>query len=456
MPTILDFFSKYKPVPLNPIQIAQNSFLADTRTTDPSLPPAQRKHSLAQGLLLNNKPREDKDFQGNPINQKAGQLFQMASVIEAKRLFFETCVKSSDDDKYANPKDKILLGLEPLVQRVVFGNDSENGNLISSKRIATIPLPGMAQSFTTIAAIIRQEYPDFDTVLFGSNGYEGYKTAFKDFFPNTKTYRHATPDDKFDLESFTKTIETLEHPERTLLLLQADSYNYTGVNPTTEQKKQIIETIKRFNILTLIDSAYQGLTRGLTEDTEIIRMLAKENVPFIVYDSYSKKTQLYGWRTAFVHFVTANEEQAKIMRANLYSLIRNRYLSIAPTFKIVYHLLSNEALKKHWEEFDVPAARDILVSTKTTLSSQLQDGFEFVSPSQTQGMFNKLNITHEGGQILANKYGIFAVNLHDEDARDAQGNLKQTLRVNMGGIPLDSLEYIAESFKEVYRTHKSL
>lgn len=448
MPTLLDFFSKYKPVPLNPIQIAQNSFLADPRTTSPELQPSQRKHSLAQGLLLNNKPREDKDFQGNTINQKAGQLFQMASVIEAKRLFFETCVKSSDDDKYANPKDKILLELEPLVQQIVFGT--------SSQRITTIPLPGMAQSFTTIAAIIRQEYPDFDTVLFGSNGYEGYKTAFKDFFPNTKTYRHATSDDKFDLESFTKTIESLEHPERTLLLLQADSYNYTGVNPTTEQKKQIIEIIKKHNILSLVDSAYQGLTKGLTEDTEIIRMLAKENIPFIVYDSYSKKTQLYGWRTAFVHFVTNSEDEAKIMRANLYSIIRNRYLSIAPTFKIVYHLLSNEALKKHWGEFDVPAARDILNSTKTTLSANLKDGFEFVSPSQTQGMFNKFNITHEGGQILADKYGIFAVNLHDEDARDAQGNFRQTLRINMGGIPLDSLEYIAESFKEVYQTHKSI
>lgn len=447
-PSLSDFFAAYEPVPKNPIEEAKGRFIADPRPTDPSFPPSQRRHYLAQGVLLNNKSRPDKDFQGNPINGRAGELFGMASVIEAKRRFAEELVRGSAIDGYPNSQDPRLLELENLTQRIVFG---DNSPLISDGKIATVPLPGMVQAFETIAELIHKKHPGVDTVLTASNSYEGYRTAFENFFPHLKRYRHATPDSRFDLESFVRTMEAIEHPEQVLLLLQADSFNYTGVNPNPEQKRQIVEAIKRKGILTLVDSAYQGLANGLEEDTEIIRLLAKENLPFIVYDSWSKKAHLYAWRVAFAHFVTTKETEATTLRENLYALIRNRYLAVAPIYKIIYHLLKDPALREQWEKVDLPAARDILRSTKTTLAGLLGDSFEFVHPEKTQGMFNKFDITHKGSDVLAKEYGIFAVNLHDEDASPP----RETIRVNMGGIPEDCLEYIASSIKAVYETHKS-
>ncbi|MBT3864652.1 aminotransferase class I/II-fold pyridoxal phosphate-dependent enzyme [Candidatus Peregrinibacteria bacterium] len=433
-----DFFAPYKPVAPNAIQVAQNNFVADPRPTDPALPSGQRKHSLAQGFLLNNKQRD---------NQDPGQLFEMQSVTEAKRLFFEEDLQNPDLDRYLSPKDPTLLKLEPLVQKTLFGKQNP--------RIMTAPLPGMAPSFTTIFTLLQQEHPELDTIVLGTNGYGGYLSVLQSSFKNVVKYTHSTEDNKFNLEEFTKTIEALPNPSQTVLLLQADAYNYTGVNPTSEQKKQIIEILKKHKVLTLIDNAYQGLTKGLGEDVEIVRLLAETDLPFIVYDSYSKKSQLYGWRVAFAHFVTGSPDQAKTLRNNLYSLIRNRFLAIPPMFKVIYHLLSNPELHKQWTEQDVPAAREILTNSKKLMAQELGEGFEYIHPDNTQGMFNKFNISHKGGQELAEKFHIYAVNAKDEGRLDAQGQPKESLRVNMGSIPEQDIPYIAAALKEIYSQHQT-
>ena len=161
-----------------------------------------------------------------------------------------------------------------------------------------------------------------------------------------------------------------------MLLLQADAYNYIGVNPTPEQKVKMVELIQELGILTLVDSAYQGLVRGIDEDVEIARLLAKTDSPFITYDSYSKKAQLYGMRVGFLHFSTGSEEQAKILRKNLFAQLRNNILTGTINFRVVFQLLNDPELRRVWLEEDVPAARNVLVDTKTQMSELLGEGFE--------------------------------------------------------------------------------
>ena len=202
-----------------------------------------------------------------------------------------------------------------------------------------------AFGFREMTEVIQKEHPEIDTVIKGSNGYGGYNGVLKKLFKNLKTYRHSTDDRKFDMESFEKALRELDDPRKTMLLLQADAYNYIGVNPTSEQKQKIVDLICELGIFTLVDSAYQGLVKGIDEDVEFARLLAKTDAPFVVYDSYSKKAQLYGMRVGFLHFATGDEAQATILRKNLFAQLRNNILTGTINFRVVYQLLND--LEEH-------------------------------------------------------------------------------------------------------------
>lgn len=433
--TAENFFGAYEDVQPNAIQLAQNAFVNDSRSASADTPPEQRKHSAAQGFLLNPEVTEDKDLDGNPINNELGSIFEMKSIREAIKRAADDLIANPDLRRYLGPGDKQLVAVESSTREVIFGKDDP--------RIVTVPVPGMAFGFKETAEIIQKAHPEVDTVIKGSNGYGGYNGVLSKLFKNMETYRHSTDDREFDFDSFEATLRGLDDPRKVMLLLQADAYNYIGVNPTTEQKKKMVELIQELGILTLVDSAYQGLVKGIDEDVEIARMLADTDSPFIVYDSYSKKAQLYGMRVGFLHFATGNEEQAKILRKNLFAQLRNNILTGTINFRIVFQLLNDPELRKIWLEEDVPAARSILVDTKNEMSGLLGDGFEFVHTDKTQGMFNGFPIKHEGGKWMQEK-GLYVVDAKNEDTG------AEALRINMGSLAKDSRAHIAGIIREAY------
>ncbi|HPU94742.1 MAG TPA: aminotransferase class I/II-fold pyridoxal phosphate-dependent enzyme [Candidatus Gracilibacteria bacterium] len=439
-----DFFANYKPLPINPIQMAQNAFVTDSRP---------EKKGLAQGFLLNDKARQDYfDIQGNPINTVPGKLFQMASVKEAKRLAYEADLNDPNADMYLSPKDQVASKLEPLVQKVLFG---ENSQLIAENRITTVPFPGMAPTLKAAITLLATEHPEIDTIVLGTNGYGGYNDVLKPVFKNIVKYTHSTNENKFNIENLRETIKNLPDPRKAVLLIQADAYNYTGVNPTSDQWKEIVQLIQETEILPLVDNAYHGLMRGLDEDVEIVRLLAETDSPFICIDSYSKKAGLYGKRVSFLHIVTGSAEQSTVLRANLYGHMRTNFIGIPPYFKIVYYLLNDPTLYKIWTEKDLPIARAILTETKDQMAEFMGTGFEFISTANTRGMFNKLNISAEGNKVLTDKYAIFIVNAKDEERLDSSGKPSQSQRINMAAIPVDARQYIAQAFREVYEQYKT-
>jgi aromatic-amino-acid transaminase len=456
MPTsALEYFEPYKDVSLNPIQKSQNAFKASDLPEFPEAAPEECKHSVAQGLLLNNQAHEDyKDMQGAHINTEPGKLFQMASVKKAMDLAYKEDVGDPNSQAYRAGNDTVLQELEPMTREILFGENSELAK--PNSRVATIIQRGMAPSFTFIMELLRQQHPELDTVVLGTNGYGGYMGTLQKLFEITEKYTHSTPEgNEFNFDSLSATVKGLQDPSKAVLLLQAAAYNYTGVNPTSEQKRQIVELIKETGIIPLIDSAYQGLTRGIDEDTELIRLLGETDVPFVVTDSYSKKTPLYVQRLSFAHFATGNPDQAKTLRDNAFALIRTNILSPHPSYRILHDLLKDPALRKQWLETDIPTARAILHDTKHRMAQVLGSGFEYVDPNNTQGMFNKFNISHDGVAALAERHNIFAVPAKDEDRLTPEGQPSQAARVNMGSIPIDCIPYIASSIRKIYEEFRS-
>ena len=372
------YYADYEDPELNPIQRAQNKFVADPRPSDSSVPPEDRKHGLAQGFLLNNEKQDPdgpvgKDLRGRPVNQETGKLFVMPSVKESKRIYAEISGEDPDHDRYLNPGDPELKVLEQLVREVTFGEEGRDMTTkltpenVNPSRILTVPLPGMVEAFKEGVKLLKSKHPKLDTVLLGSNGYGGYMGTLKPLFPHVKTYRHATDDHKFNFEALKAEIEAIDDSERLLLLMQSSNYNYTGVNPTSEENQQIVDLATERGIQILVDSAYQGLGNGFDEDVEIVRMLAKTDLPFSVYHSFSKSAQLYGQRIGFMHFATGNPEQAQTLRKNMYAQLRLRKLAVPVNFKMITPLLNDPALRKRWIKHDLPAAGNIIRGTKENL-----------------------------------------------------------------------------------------
>jgi aspartate/tyrosine/aromatic aminotransferase len=433
--TAESMYRDYTETPINAIQAAQGDFVKDKRSASADVSPENRKHSCAQGFLLNNRVREDVDLDGDPINRVVGKIYDMKAVREAQKRAFEAERGDADKRKYIGGGDKELLATEEATQEVIFGEHDP--------RIVTIPVAGMAVGFRETMEIIHAKHPEINQVIKGSNGYGGYNGVLKGIFDELHTYRHSTDKHEFDFDSFEKALRGLDDPNKVMLLLQADAYNYIGVNPTTEQKKKMVELLQELGIFTLVDSAYQGLVDDPDKDVELARMLRETDLPFVVYDSYSKKAQLYGKRIGFLHFATGNPDQAKILRGNLYAQLRTNYLTGTDAFRTVFHLLTDPELRKVWLEEDVPAAKDILVSTKAKMAQLLGEQFGFVHPDITQGMFNGLPILHEGIEWMK-KEGLYVVKAKNEDI----GN--EAARVNMASIAEDSTEHIAGILKEAH------
>ncbi len=440
MKTSAEFFSVYDDIEPNAIQRAQNAFVRDPRPATTEVQPEERKHSAAQGFLLNDEEQNTVDLDGNPINNTVGVIFEMKSVKEAIKRFNHDLIHDPDKRRYLGPGDKQLQEVETTTKEVLFGENNH--------RIVTVPVPGMAVGFKETAELIQREHPQIDTVIKGTNGYGGYNGVLSKLFKNMLTYRHSTDDHKFDFDSFEKTLRQLPDPRKVMLLLQADAYNYIGVNPTSEQKQKIAALLEELGIFTLVDSAYQGLVNDLDADAELPRLLSKTKTPFVVYDSYSKKAQLYGMRIGFLHFATGDEAQASILRKNLFAQLRNNMLTGSVNFRMIYQLLNDPELKNIWKEEDVPSARRILVETKSQMAALLGEEFEFISPAHTQGMFNGVPIKHEGGEWMQQK-GLYVVNAENEDTGTG------ALRINMGSIARDSREYIAGIIKEAYQKFPS-
>ncbi|MFC1647751.1 aminotransferase class I/II-fold pyridoxal phosphate-dependent enzyme [Patescibacteria group bacterium] len=430
-----EFFGVYDDVEPNAIQRAQNAFMQDKRSASADVAPEERKHSAAQGFLLNDEARETQDLDGSPINDKPGVIFEMKAIREALKRFTADLLADPDKRRYLGPGDAQLKAVEAATKEIVFGENDP--------RIVTVPVPGMAVGFKEVAELIQREHPHIDTVIKGTNGYGGYNGILSKHFKSMLTYRHATDDNKFDLESFEAALRGLDNPSKVMLLMQSDAYNYIGVNSTPEQKKRIVELLQELGIFTLVDSAYQGLVNGLDEDVELIRLLAETELPFVVYDSYSKKAQLYGERVGFLHFATGNEEQAAILRKNLFAQLRNNMLTGSINFRIIYQLLNDPELKRTWTEEDIPGARAILAETKTQMAELLGPEFGFVDPKVTQGMFNGVKIKHEGAKWMQEK-GLYVVDAKNEDTG------KEALRVNMGSLAKDARPHIAGIIKEAH------
>ena len=157
-----------------------------------------------------------------------------------------------------------------------------------------------------------------------------------------------------------------------IVLLHACAHNPTGVDPTPEQWKHIAEVVRKNNLFTFFDSAYQGFASGdLMKDGYALRYFLDQGFQMVVAQSFAKTMGLYGERTGAVHVVCQDKPTAEKVLSQLKIVVRCNYSS-PPIHgaRIAGRILSNPSYYNEWMS-ELKAVTERMNSMRALLKDQL-------------------------------------------------------------------------------------
>ncbi|WP_374620670.1 amino acid aminotransferase [Pandoraea sp.] len=300
-----------------------------------------------------------------------------------------------------------LASYRDAVQALVFGDDSPAR---TDGRIATVQTLGGSGALKVGADFIKRYFPDAQ-VWVSDPTWDNHRFIFEraGFTVNTYPYYdEATGGLRF--EAMIDAIDKL--PARSVVLLHACCHNPTGVDLSDAQWVQLIDVLKKRELLPFVDMAYQGFGSGLDADAFVIRELARQGVPAFVANSFSKNFSLYGERCGGLSVICASAEAADRVLGQLTSAVRSNY-SNPPTHgaKIVAKVLSTPALRKSWE-----AELAAMCQRITRMRGAIHDGLRGHVPErmlsrylEQRGMFTYTGLSAAQVDVLREQHGVYLI-----------------------------------------------
>ena len=396
-------FESLKPVVADPILGLMAAFREDPRET---------KIDLGVGVYMNDR----------------GQTPVMGAVKRAEAKLAELEKTKSyqgiaGDAEYNSRMLQLMLGDDHAV--------------LTSGRIKSLQAPGGSGALRVGAEVIRRARPEAKLwvgtptwpnhiPLLGSAGFEIKEYPY---------YDSASREVNIDLM-----LETLRQvPAGDVVLLHGCCHNPTGADLSNQQWDQITDIALERGFVPFIDTAYQGLGDGLDEDAYGMRLMAEKLPELVIASSCSKNFGLYRERTGSITFVTQTPEQAAIVGGQAMAVARQMY-SMPPAHGalLVSLILGDEELCRDWKA-ELEEVRLRIKSMRTLLADSIQDnaaGLDFSHIKRQNGMFSFLGIAPEHLTRLREEFGIYIVS---------------STRINLAGINLSNIEYLAESIRTVLK-----
>jgi aspartate/tyrosine/aromatic aminotransferase len=239
-----------------------------------------------------------------------------------------------------------------------------------------------------------------------------------------------TADGGVDIPSIVKACRSM--PENSIICLQASCHNPTGIDPTDEEWALLSQEILKRKLIPLFDIAYQGIGRGLEEDTRSIRLFYNDGHEMFIASSFSKNFGLYNERIGSLT-VVCQPEFVKVIEGQTRKIIRSIYSSPpAHGAYIIHEVLSSPALRKEWEDElkkivgDLKKIRVSLYELLKILSPH--SSFEAILKST--GLFTLCDLSREKILSLRDKKGLY---------------LTEDGRINLAAIHPHQLQIIAEA-----------
>jgi aromatic-amino-acid transaminase len=232
----------------------------------------------------------------------------------------------------------------------------------------------------------------------------------------------------------------LESTKNALVLVQPSAHNPTGSDWSVDQWLEFIHLIKKNHHTPIVDMAYHGLGKGFQEDTQAIKLLKENNIPFFLCYSCSKNFGLYSQRVGALFGIGYSRNQRSAIQSQVEYTIRTNY-SNPPVHgsEIVRQILSNVDLRNQWLQ-EVNETRKMLDAIRIKFSNALYD----VKPSLANlvknqcGLFLYLNLSQDVVHSLRENQGIY---------------MTKGGRINIGALDSEDIDYVSRSVLKVINEH---
>ncbi|URJ28343.1 amino acid aminotransferase [Candidatus Blochmannia vicinus (nom. nud.)] len=347
-----------------------------------------------------------------------------------------TSVKQAEEWLLKHETTKNYLSIEGMhsfntaTQCLLFGVNNNN-SIISKERIRTVQAPGGTGALRIAAEFIIKNTKS-KRIWISNPSWVNHKNIFLSAGFEICTYpyyNNITHSLNFDeLYSSLKNVKPND-----VVLFHCCCHNPTGIDPNIEQWSILSELSEKNRWLPLFDLAYQGFSRGLTEDIEGLYIFCKKNTELIVCNSYSKNFGLYNERIGACSVITNNKDDADRVLSQLRVIIRGNYSNPpAHGASIVSLILNNKNLRSIWEE-ELKTMREHINYMRKLFFNTLKNNNENTDFSfiKTQcGMFSFIGLNENQVMNLRNKFGIYLVGAG---------------RINLAGLSNDNIVYVCRS-----------
>ena len=306
---------------------------------------------------------------------------------------------------------------------------------VSADRLATLQTPGGSASLRVAAGLILRANPNAvlwvseptwanHTPLLGGAGLELKPYPY---------YDAATHSIKFD-----EMLETLRGADSgDVVLLHACCHNPSGLDPSDEQWRAIVDVIVEGELIPFVDMAYQGFARSLDEDAYGVRLLASRVPEMILSTSCSKNFGLYRDRVGTLSILARDAAMTTIANSQANSFVRTMY-SVPPDHgaAVVSIILNDAELRAEWVD-ELNEMRERLSGMGALLHDALlvkAPNHDFSHLLHSNGMFCFLGVTPEQVERLKKDFGVYMVG---------------SSRINVAGITPGNVDYLASSIAAV-------
>lgn len=292
-------------------------------------------------------------------------------------------------------------------QELLLGKDSP---LAKEGRTLTFQALGGTGALKIGADFLKQITPD-SKVFISNPSWENHRALFEraGFPVETYAYYDAATHG-LDFEGMLASFKNM--PAKSIVVLHACCHNPTGVDPTLEQWKQIVQLIQEKDLIPFLDIAYQGFGDGLEEDAKVVRLFADLGISMFISSSFSKSFSLYGERVGALTLITSSADESTRVLSQVKRVIRTNY-SNPPTHggTIVSSVLNSPELFALWEE-ELSGMRNRIRDMRQQLVAKLKEhgvtqNFDFVLSQR--GMFSYSGLTSDQVDRLRTEHSVYAV-----------------------------------------------
>jgi aromatic-amino-acid transaminase len=345
-----------------------------------------------------------------------------AAIKAAERRLLE----EQDSKSYLGPEGD--SGFVNALMPIIFGSDATMAG-----RLAGMQTPGGTGAVRLALGLAREA--GVTRIHLGTPSWPNHAQIIADLGLELVPFDHATADGTANVDAALAAIRGASANEA--IVLHGCCHNPSGIDYEMDGWEAIGDAVVKSGIFPIIDTAYQGLGRGLEEDVAGLRsVLAKVPEAAIAY-SCDKNFGLYRDRVGAFYILADGKDTLDKASSNANSLARAAW-SMPPDHgaAAVRLVLRDAELTQDWEA-ELEGMRERIRAVRQRLAETGTAGrIDLVPLGEQNGLFSTLALNGDEVRRLREDHAIY---------------MAGSGRINIAGLSLANLDTFVEALAKVTR-----